>query len=216
MPRLLLIRHGESEWNATGRWQGRADPPLSDHGRHQATVAAGRLGSVDLIVASTLQRADATARIIAETLGVGPVRPDDRLIERDAGEWSGLTRDQIRAAWPGYLADKPSDRADERRPPGWEPDSALLARAEGALYELAEPLGGDETAVVVTHGGVIYALEARLGAPRLYLPNLGARWIEVGGTTGTPTMRLGERLRLYDPEADLVQTDATPVDSDAV
>ncbi len=219
MPHILLVRHGESEWNALGRWQGQADPPLSDHGRRQAVVAAQRLGAVDEIVASTLQRAFTTATLISEALGIGPVAAEERLIERDAGEWSGLTRAEIKVAWPGYLAADPDDRAIERRPPGWEPDSSLLVRAGAALADIAARVGPDGTALVVTHGGVIYATEAMLGAPRRYLPNLGARWLEI--TTGertdgstAPEMRLGERIRLYDPEQD--DPDATPVDTDAV
>jgi probable phosphoglycerate mutase len=216
MSRLLLVRHGESEWNALGRWQGQADPPLSDHGRHQAAVAARRIGAVDLIVASTLQRARSTAAIIAESLGVGPVRSDHRLIERDAGEWSGLTRAEIKESWPGYLAENPDDRSIERRPPGWEPDSSLLVRAQQALAEIVGPLGASDSALVVTHGGVIYALEARLGAPRRYLPNLGARWIEMSVGTNGHHLELGERVHLYDPENDPDQFDATPPDPQAV
>lgn len=216
MSRLLLVRHGESEWNAQGRWQGQADPPISDHGRHQAAVAADRIGAVDLVAASTLQRATITAQIIAEVLGVGPVRPDERLIERDAGEWSGLTREQIKQAWPGYLADDPDDRARERRPPGWEPDESLLGRAEQALADLARPLGAEGTALVVTHGGVIYALEARLGAERRYLPNLGARWIDVIPDSTGLRLELGERIHLYDPDRDSTSTGAPRPDAQAV
>src|SRR3546814_7398309 len=73
MARVLLVRHGQSEWNATGRWQGQADPPLTDLGRAQAHHAARSLGVVDAIVASDLQRAADTALIISGALGVGPV-----------------------------------------------------------------------------------------------------------------------------------------------
>lgn len=216
MTRLLLVRHGESEWNALGRWQGQADPPLSAHGRHQAVAAARRVGAVDLVVASTLQRAMVTAQIIADSLGISPVHLDERLIERHAGEWSGLTRTEIKAAWPGYLADDPDDRASERRPPGWEPDHSLLTRAQGALADVVDTVGPDGMALVVTHGGIIYALESQLGAPRRYLPNLGSRWVDIRvDPTGT-AMTLGERIHLYDPEADLVEADATPPDAQAV
>ncbi len=211
MSRLLLVRHGESEWNTLGRWQGQADPPLSDHGRRQAAIAARSIGAVDAVVSSTLERARDTASIISAEIGVGPVLLDERLIERDAGEWSGLTRAQIKEAWPGYLAEDPEDRALERRPPNWEPDDRLLDRA---LQGLAEVAARAETgsAVVVTHGGVIYALEARLGAPRRYLPNLGARWV----TFADDTMVLGDRLHLYEPAADPGHPDHTRPDSSAV
>ena len=135
--RVLLVRHGQSEWNAEGRWQGQADPPLTDLGRLQAREAAGALGTVDAVWASDLQRAVETAAIIADQLGVGPVVVDPDLRERDAGEFSGLTRPEIAARFPGYLD-------DGRRPPGWEPDEALLARALRALHAIAaEVPGGD-------------------------------------------------------------------------
>jgi broad specificity phosphatase PhoE len=75
--RVLLVRHGQSEWNADGRWQGQADPPLTD-----------------------------PAMIVAGELGVGPVVVDPDLRERHAGDWQGLTRVQIEDGWPGYLDDR--------------------------------------------------------------------------------------------------------------
>ena len=130
--RVLLVRHGQSEWNADGRWQGQADPPLTDLGRLQAREAARALGAVDAVWASDLQRAVETATIIADDLGVGPVVLDPDLRERDAGEFSGLTRPEIADRFPGYLD-------DGRRPPGWEPDEALLARALRALHAASPP-----------------------------------------------------------------------------
>src|SRR3954465_8515375 len=93
--RVLMVRHGQSTWNALGRWQGQADPPLSDLGRDQARAAARALGAMDAVFAPDLHRATETAHIIATDLGIGPVLIDERLRERDAGEWSGLTRDEI-------------------------------------------------------------------------------------------------------------------------
>src|SRR5436309_8138951 len=98
--RVLLVRHGQSEWNAVGRWQGQADPPLTDLGRQQARAAAHSLGSLDAVFASDLQRATETAVIVAAQLGIGPVVLDPDLRERDAGEWSGLTRDEIHERYP--------------------------------------------------------------------------------------------------------------------
>src|SRR3546814_3323938 len=115
MTRVLLVRHGQSEWNATGRWQGQADPPLTDLGRAQAHHAARSLGVVDAIVASDLQRAADTALIISGELGVGPVVLDEGLRERDAGEWSGLTRAEIERDWPGYLGAAPPVATKETR-----------------------------------------------------------------------------------------------------
>ncbi len=103
MTRLLVVRHGQSEWNAIGRWQGRADPPLTDEGRRQAADAAKVLGTFDAVVASPLVRAVETAAVLADHLGIGPVLVDPDLMERDAGEWQGLTRTQIESGWPNFL-----------------------------------------------------------------------------------------------------------------
>ena len=69
MSRLLIVRHGQSEWNALGRWQGQADPPLTDLGANQAKMATKKLGLFDSIVSSPLERAKNTASIISETIG---------------------------------------------------------------------------------------------------------------------------------------------------
>jgi probable phosphoglycerate mutase len=186
---MLLARHGQSEWNALGRWQGQADPPLSELGRRQAIAAAERLGTVDAIVASDLDRAMTTAAIIAETLGVGPVLVEPRLRERSAGEWSGLTRVEIEEQWPGYLAER-------RRPPGFESDESLLTRTVDALGDLARAHPEAEL-LVVTHGGVVYVLESDAGLPFARLPNLSGRWLAHDGET----VRLGERIELVDESA---------------
>ena len=203
--RLLLVRHGESEWNAAGRWQGQADPPLSDLGRRQAVAAAGVVGAVDAVFASPLQRALETATLIAEAIGCGPVAVHDDLMERDAGEWSGLTRAEIDERYPGYLDPPPADEHTSfgpaavvmtpRRPPGWEADDVLLARALRALADLeaAAPAGD---VLVVTHGGLIYTVERHLGAPFARLANLDGRWVDADHGTLT----LGERIRLVEPD----------------
>jgi probable phosphoglycerate mutase len=193
MTRVLLVRHGQSEWNADGRWQGQADPPLTDLGRTQAFHAARSLGVVDAIVASDLQRAAETAAILSGELGVGPIVIDPDLRERDAGEWSGLTRREIEAGWPGYLDD---DGPERRRPEGWEPDEVLEDRAIAALVRIQELVPGGE-AIAVTHGGLIYVLEARFGVPFERLGNLGGRWVDVGPEG---PVRLGERVTLVDPD----------------
>ena len=201
MTRVLLIRHGESEWNAARRWQGQADPPLTARGRAQAAHAASAIGTVDAIVSSDLQRALVTAQIIASALGVEPLIVDPRLRERDAGEWSGLTREEIHEQWPGYLADDVQVSVGRvagstgRRPPGWESDDDLWPRVRASLVEI-ERLVPDGDVLAITHGGVIYATEAELGGSGGRLANLGARWVEVDGEE----LVLGERLVLVDPE----------------
>jgi broad specificity phosphatase PhoE len=200
--RILLVRHGQSEWNAAGRWQGQADPPLTDLGREQAWAAARSLGTVDAIFASDLQRASETALLISGSLGVGPVVLDADLRERDAGEWSGLTRAEIHEQWPGYL-DAPADEHvgfgpssaskgwHPKRPPSWEPDDAVLERATRALHRIHREVG-DGDVLAVTHGGLIYVLEGHLGAPFTRMANGEGRWFEVDDER----LRLGERVLL--------------------
>jgi probable phosphoglycerate mutase len=203
--RLLLVRHGQSEWNAAGRWQGQADPPLTELGRRQARAAARSLGRVDAVFSSDLRRARETADVIADSIGVGPVVADPGLRERDAGEWSGLTRDEIHERYPGYLPQDrhmtfaPGRENGLRRPPGWESDDDVLTRALDAI-ERVHLVVGDGDGLVVTHGGVIYVLEGFLGEPFARLANGGGRWLDVAGDVLT----LGARVLL-------VNDDGTPV-----
>lgn len=186
---LLLVRHGQSSWNAEGRWQGDDDPPLSTLGVRQARHAAQHLGGFDAVVASDLQRAIVTATIIADELGIGPVHTEPALRERCAGEFQGLTRPEIEERFPGYLAAR-------RRPPGWEPDEHLLARARRALHRIAEAVPGGDV-LVVTHGGLVYTVEEHLGADHARLANAEGRWLAV--VAGGP-MHLGDRVLLSEPE----------------
>jgi broad specificity phosphatase PhoE len=194
MTSMLLVRHGQSEWNATWRWQGQADPPLTDLGRQQAFDAAARVGSVDVVVSSGLLRALETARIIADQVGVGPVVVEPDLRERHIGEWSGLTHVEIEARYPGYLA-------DGRRPVGWEHDGDAVARLRGALDRIHAEYDGADV-LVLSHGGVIRALEMALGSASDRLPNLGARAVTHRGDR----LVLGERILLVDADVATVPT----------
>ena len=184
MLNVLIARHGQSEWNALGKWQGQADPPLSDLGRAQARGAALQMGMFDAIIASDLDRALTTAMIIAEGIGVGPVMVEPALRERCAGEYQGLTRDEIDERFPGNLE-------AGVWPPGWEDDESVRARVDGALDRIVAEIGTGEV-LVVSHGGVIYALESRLGAAHERIANLGGRWFHHDGHRWT----LGERVQL--------------------
>jgi broad specificity phosphatase PhoE len=185
MARILLVRHGQSEWNADGRWQGQADPPLTELGEEQAAAASRAVGMVDAIYASDLVRAHRTADIVAELLG-SDVAPDERLRERSAGEWEGRTRAEIDEGWPGYLE-------TGRRPAGYEPDDSVLERVLAALDEIAAQHDGD--VLVVTHGGVVRVVERHLGGDAEGLiPNLGGLWLEHDGAR----LALGERVVLLD------------------
>lgn len=181
---ILVVRHGQSEWNADGRWQGQENPPLTALGRRQAHHAASAVGAVDAIYSSPLDRAATTAMLISEAIGVGPVILSPGLMERHAGEWQGLTRPQIEEAFPGYL-----DAG--RRPPSWEDDQHVEDRVMAALGEIADahPEGH---ALVVAHAGVIFAIERALGAPWERLANLGGRWL----VRNEGAWSVGERVHL--------------------
>jgi probable phosphoglycerate mutase len=186
---LLLVRHGESTWNAEGRWQGQADPPLSPTGERQARAAAAALLGVELdaVRSSDLARAARTAAILAGP--DGSVRLEPRLRERDVGAWAGLTRDELDASHPGWVT-------DGWRPVGWEDDRAVAARAFPALEGLAAALGAGAAALAVSHGGLIRAVEAQLGGASRPVPNLGGVWLHWVGDG----FELGDRVALLEVE----------------
>jgi len=193
---VLLVRHGQSEWNAVGKWQGQADPPLTALGRSQAEAAAARLNIFDAIWSSDLERARDSASIIGDQLDVDDRRIDPRLRERDAGEWSGLTRAEIGEQYPGFLD-------DGRRPEGWEDDESLRERALAAIVDIVSELGPGGRALALTHGGLIYCLEATLDVEGPKLANLGARELLVDASSIT----LGDRYDLLE-DAMITQSDA--------
>jgi broad specificity phosphatase PhoE len=188
--RLLLVRHAQSEWNADGRWQGWADPPLSGLGRRQSTTAADALGRPDAIVASDLERARETAAIIAAALGSRAFEVEPALRERDLGDFTGLTRAEIEARWPGMVGS-----FVRSAPPGGETAEQVLQRALPALLALAGRYPGQQV-LVVSHGGVIRNVEHHLGGEAHPIPNLGGVWVDVENGV----MTLGERVLLLDPD----------------
>jgi len=176
--RVLLLRHGQSTWNAEGRWQGQADPPLSALGEKQARDAAAHLSAVgfDAIVASDLQRARRTAELIATELDLEPVVLDPDLRERDVGAFSGLTENEVYARFPDCF----NEAGRILRIPDGEADTALVARTVSALDGIASRHPGG-TVLAVAHGGVIRFLERHLGLePPPSTANLGGRWFVVG------------------------------------
>lgn len=190
MARLLLLRHAQSEWNALGRWQGWGDPPLSAAGVAQSEKAAeGLHGFAGPVVSSDLLRASQTAEILAARLGLGRVSPEPGLREVDVGNWSGLTRDEIEAAYPGQLAawrDGSLPGAE-----GGELRTAFTARVVDAVDRLGTRYEGD--VLVVTHSGVIHALERHLGVYEgRRVDNLGGRWFEAE----SPLVSAGTRVDL--------------------
>jgi broad specificity phosphatase PhoE len=158
---LLLVRHGETDWNREGRWQGLSDTHLNDQGREQARSLALQADGVDVIYSSDLARASETAEIVAEDLGLD-VRLDERLRERGFGEWEGLNSDEIEERFA-----EAHGRWKAGEGPGAEnaePFAAFAGRIHDFVDEILERHPG-ETVLVVSHGGsirVIHALAAGL------------------------------------------------------
>jgi broad specificity phosphatase PhoE len=154
---VLLARHGQSDWNATRRWQGHADRPLTEKGRAQATALAERLAHIELdaVYSSDLRRAADTARVVAEAQGLELVQLPE-LREVDVGAWSGLTRDEAEERFPDGFA-----RWREGFP-GWDDGEHyddMAQRVIGSLVEIALAHEGGR-ALVVSHGGPIRAIHA--------------------------------------------------------
>jgi len=155
---IILARHGESEWNRAGRWQGHADPPLTDRGREQAAELAVALTDVALeaIYASDLRRAADTAEIVASALGL-PVTTDPLLREVDVGEWSGLTAAEVEQRYPAAF------RRYRAGGDGWEqgePHATMTERVTAAVAGIAALYPSGQV-LCVLHGGVIGALLAQ-------------------------------------------------------
>jgi probable phosphoglycerate mutase len=160
--RLVIVRHGVTDWNREGRFQGHLDPPLSDVGRREAELVATRLASDDLlrparIVSSSLARAMETATSIGNASDVA-VEHDDRLMEIGQGEWEGRTHAELEVADARrYRAWR--DAAGVRQPPGGEPIESAMARVRAVLDALQTSEAA--TVCLVSHGGTIRVL-ARL------------------------------------------------------
>lgn len=152
--RFLLIRHAQSTWNAEGRWQGQANPPLSEEGRRQAARLSRELADerVDCVIASDLGRAAETAAILAGVWGLTP-ELDSRLRELDLGSWTGLTRDQISRADSEALARFESGEPDAR-PGGGESRRELRRRVRAAAAQISREHAGRQIALVAHLGTV--------------------------------------------------------------
>lgn len=166
MTTLLLVRHGQTDWNRDGRFQGVQDIPLNDEGREQMRrLAAAWTDPADLLVSSPLGRARESAELLRPALGGLPLLTDGRLIERDYGLGSGLTLSERQERFPDGVI------------PGVEAPEAVRARAAVFLAAVEAKHEG-RTVVAVSHGGLINALlwlvsGGRWGTGRTLLANAG-------------------------------------------
>jgi broad specificity phosphatase PhoE len=191
--RLILVRHGVTDWNREGRWQGQLDPPLSASGRREASRVAQRVGRDPnlrpaRIMASTLARALETAKLIGKGVGVA-VEADPRLIEIGAGEWEGRTHSELETDDADrYLAWRASGGVGQ--PPGGEPIEAATRRVVELLDEVIA--AGDAPTLLVSHGGAL-----RIVARVLF--DLGGdhhRALDVDNASISAATRTGDSWRL--------------------
>ncbi len=154
--RIYLVRHGETLWNAEGRFQGSIDIELSEKGVKQSLALAAFMKDtrLDCIYSSTLKRAFVTADNIAKPKGITVIR-DERLKEINCGEWEGKTWAEIQAAWP-ELSAQWSLAGGNVKMPGGESYQELKDRVTAALFDIIGKGGQD--IMLVMHGAAIRAL----------------------------------------------------------
>lgn len=183
--RVLLIRHGETDWNVQGRWQGFEQTPLNAQGRTQAKALADYLRHrpIAAIYSSDLLRAWQTATALGETLGLTP-EPHTDWREHHLGIFQGLTRDAIQAKYPNEWASMRADQMGYVIPKG-ESRRDLQRRAHRAWDAILERARGPEVAIV-SHGGTIKMLLMRLFGElpevmEAHLPNTSVTTVERSG-----------------------------------
>lgn len=145
--RICIIRHGETDWNAQKRCQGREDIELNENGKIQATEIANQLKKInwDIIISSPLKRAETTAKIITHELKTKLIIINEKFIERDYGKASGLTFDQWKKAFPDGLI------------PGKENDEDLKNRVFKGLCDVVSEYRG-KNILLISHGAVINSI----------------------------------------------------------
>lgn len=171
--RLVLWRHGETNWNVDRRMQGQLDAELSEAGIEQAKLAAPHIAAFEprALLTSDLRRAADTAAVLTELTGL-PAQVDKRLRETHLGDWQGLTHQDVDSRWPGGRGLWRRDA--EWAPPGGETRVDVAGRARQVVVELDEKPEVD-VAVLCAHGGLIASLVAcLLGLPVDRWPTFGA------------------------------------------
>ena len=195
--RIILLRHGQTDYNVSGRMQGHLDSMLTSVGHEQAAAAAPVVAALgpDLVISSDLRRAADTAEVVGAACGL-PVKFDARLRETDLGRWQGRTVAEIDRDEPGAITAWRSDPTFA--PPGGESRVAVVVRARPVVDELDAELadsGETSTALLVAHGGVIAGLvTGLLELPLATWPSFGGmgncRWAVLARRPDHPRWRL--------------------------
>lgn len=188
-----MVRHGETDWNRDGRFQGHADPPLNETGHGQARALAAQLASTrfDAVYSSDLRRAVETARVVASRLGLSVSARAD-LREADVGVFTGLTREEIAERFPAEA--RLAHRVGFTGATG-EGFERLSERIIGALVETAAA-HPDQRVLVVTHGGPIRVTLA--SADGMTVEDHRRRYPPVGNGTVHEIVVVDGRLRRID------------------
>lgn len=210
--RLLLVRHGVTDWNRQGRFQGHLDPPLGDEGRAEAEMLAQRMLRTDeirprRIISSTLARALETAEVLGLAVGVG-VEPDARLIEIGQGEWEGRTHADLAEADPERYEAWRRD-AGIRQPPGGETIEDATARVSAVIEDLLTS-DGTWPVCIVSHGGTLRILARVLLASAATTP-----WsldVDNASISACSQIERGWRLDRWNDTLHLLGRTATHVD----
>lgn len=182
--RLILLRHGRTEWNATGRFQGQADIPLDELGVEQARLAAETLRHepIDQIWSSDLLRAHATATTVAERIGL-PVRTSRELREIHVGSWEGLTAADLREIDPEF-GERYTRGEDVRRSATGETTGEVGQRVAAELTRIATEAPAGATVLVGIHGlAALAGTSVLLGLPhehwRALAPLVNCHWVDL-------------------------------------
>jgi broad specificity phosphatase PhoE len=193
---VVLLRHGQTDYNVAGRMQGHLDSKLTEAGLAQAMAAAPDIAKVapERIISSDLSRARDTAGFVGGACGL-PVALDERLRETHLGEWQGRTVLDIEQDFPGAIAAWRSDPG--WAPPGGESRIDVVRRSRPVVDELDDELTGPApaTVVLVAHGGLIAGLVCGLlGLPTSTWPSVGGlgncRWATLARRDDHPRWRL--------------------------
>ena len=194
--KLYLIRHGQTEWNITGRIQGKTDILLNETGLYQAGLLSEAMAkrSIEAIFASPLKRASDTACAVAAKKRL-PVTPVNELREVDFGLWEGLTWDEISKRYPADFAAW-DENPVKNTPTGGEKKESSKARCKLAMDRILNSSDGD--IAIVAHGGILvfvadYLLQAKKDRNEIIVRNASITIIEYDRESG-----VGELLLLND------------------